>query len=308
MVSLAYDPSTEMQLELKYGGGAAETGRMSAKELGPAIVAMANLLERTAEILYKGRGGIRVDVQGNFKKGSFEVNFLAAVANEGELMAILTRAQVDEVARVLGLTTNEVTPETVIGLIRLQAGRKVKEVETEKGAVHLTFEGDEVRYTTRPAVFEAYRDLEVRSSIDTVVSPLPSENIGHVSVGAAVIERKEARYFSRSLTPAEELNTREFPAILEVLWAKLRGGNKWRFQMGDEQFFAEILDNSFLEKLDRREVGFLAHDYLDCTLRIVSRKVGRRIVNDRYVVKVHGKRAVAQEVQGDLLPTQVPPA
>lgn len=48
--------AAEMEFALKYDGPAVETGRMSARELGPAILATAVLLERTSELVY-GEGG-----------------------------------------------------------------------------------------------------------------------------------------------------------------------------------------------------------------------------------------------------------
>lgn len=45
-------PPEEMELNLKYSGQPVREGRMSGRELGPALFGMAEVLERTAAVMY----------------------------------------------------------------------------------------------------------------------------------------------------------------------------------------------------------------------------------------------------------------
>src|SRR5690349_3150194 len=63
------------QFQITYSGEALENNEMDVRELAPALIAIADLLEESNNVINGGSTKIIVNVHGSFKSGSFGIDF-----------------------------------------------------------------------------------------------------------------------------------------------------------------------------------------------------------------------------------------
>jgi hypothetical protein len=285
-----------MKFELRYTGSAVENGRMDARVLGPAILGIAEVLEGTSEAIYADRGRLRVEVDADFQQGSFLIEFVAG-ANVTQLIP-LGLQELANIAQIAGFTGGSIW--SVVKLIRWQRGRKIKRVEPEEQTdrIRITIENQTIIIPRD--TYSAFANPEVRQGFEDLVKPLQQEGIRAVEVSAGergreVIRSEEAPLFAKSLLPQQKLPPQDRKAFLEVLSPTFKEGNKWEFRHNNQTFHAEILDQSFLQKVRRREITFGQGDTLRVLMRIEETIDGAKVHAARKIVQVLQYYPASQE-------------
>lgn len=277
-------PNPEMKLSIKYNGPTVESGRMDAVELGPAIFGVGKMFTETAKTLYGDETKVRLDVKADFEHGSFGIEFLASSASP-DLLPGLTLDEIATIATLLGLAGGG----GVLGVIRWLRGRDIDQAEeTEDG---YTLHVHDESLTINIDEYRAFVNPDVRRGYQALVEPMEDEGVDSVDLRAEGqeaerIERDERKYFEGASPPEEEVSTDESRRVLEVISVSFKEGNMWRFAEGEATYYAEIVDEDFLERVDEHEVTFGKGDALLVRMETRTTRAGGQLEYDRKILEV----------------------
>lgn len=278
-------PETEMGFALKYDGPAVERGRMDARDLGPALISVADLLERASELIYGEQGKVRVDVEADFERGSFFID-MAILPEFAGYISHLTREDIQLILAVLGVSGGG----GLVGLLRWLKGRKPDKVEpVDGGRVSITI-NDQSR-TLNFHESKVYLDPRVRSSLEGMVAPLRKDGIDAVEFGpdhtlTERVEKEEASYFEAPARPEAVLSTDEITATVELIAPDFKPDNKWRLQHSGGAFWAKILDDGFLDRVRDRSEVFGAGDALRVRARVTTTRTEVEVKHSWEILEV----------------------
>jgi hypothetical protein len=298
--------SATVHFSIKYDGPALADHQMDVRELAPALIALSNLLEEANKAAYPDSNEVRVQVKGNFKGGSFGVDFIALQTISQQIVTMLTGPQASAAANLSGILQGIglIGGGTygLIGLIKWLKGRK---------PISITKHGDmeifEIRTLEEIETFEVdlvtgrlYRSRVVRQSLAKVLKPLERDGIDVFATGINgvtqnVVTKDELPSFIESAQEADVVSdTTTEGALLQVESAVFKDGNKWRFNDGATTFFAEITDRGFLERVESGSERFGKGDVLVVDLRRVQTITDNGLRLDYKVEWVRQHRAPLQ--------------
>lgn len=264
------DEQPPVRLSVGYDGPALMAGRMDVRTLASAMASVAQLVEDATRLTYGADAGVRIEVSGDFRRGSFSYQIVATA------LAGITPDQVKDVLVWLGLLSAP-TGLTVIGVLKLLRGRKVDRATREGNDVRLIVGNQS--HVVNIQVAQLVLNSPIRANLEGVTQPLDEPGIEVLRTGesdqvpATEITKAERPSFLAPAPVAEALHDDESVTVLQLISPVFRIGNKWQFAYpGEAAFFAPILDRGFLTKLQRREVSFSYGDLVRVRLRtVVSR-------------------------------------
>lgn len=277
LLTMATRSQEDMGFALKYEGPAVERGRMDARELGPALISVANLLERTSQLLWGEGGKVRVDVDADFQQGSFFIDF--AVAPEwADQLSQLNREDLKLILQVLGVTGGG---GGLIALLKWLRGRKPDKVEPQpNGGISISIDAETLTLNVNET--KVYLDQRVRESLDGVVEPIRRAGIDAVEFGpdhqlTERVEKNEAEYFKAPATPEAVLSEDEITATVEVVAPAFKRGNAWRFFHSGGTFWASIADDRFWQQVEKRAELFGAGDVLRVRAKVTTTRTEKDV-------------------------------
>jgi hypothetical protein len=279
-----------MRLEVRYSGPTPDRGRMSAVDLGPAILGLGEMVGQASRVLYGDDTRVRVEVQANPKQASFGIEFFA-VAVGPELLPLLGLQDLAAIAAILGFSGGSAvaTVKGLVWLVRWIRGRKINKVEKVGDQIEITINDESTNITVNE--YKVFVNSEVRRGLKAVVSPLEQEGFERVSVQSEndppqVIEKGESEIFARIPLPEEEISVDRSTAILEIVSPSFRDSYKWRFAQGGTTFFVDILDEKFLAEVAKHSELFGAGDALKVELEIRATRTEDGFGFDRKIIRV----------------------
>lgn len=298
--------SSTVHFSIKYDGPALADHQMDVRELAPALIALSNLLEEANKAAYPDSTEVRVQVKGNFKGGSFGVDFIALQTISQQIVTMLTGPQASAAANLSGILQGIglIGGGTygLIGLIKWLKGRKPTSI-TKRDDMEIF----EIRTLEEIETFEVdlvtgrlYRSRVVRQSLAKVLKPLERDGIDVFATGINgvtqnVVTKDELPSFIESAQEVDVVSdTTTEGALLQVESAVFKDGNKWRFSDGATSFFAEITDRGFLERVESGTERFGKGDVLVVDLRRVQIITDNGLRLDYKVERVRQHRAPLQ--------------
>lgn len=286
----------EMKVTVRFIGPDPDRGRMNAIELGPAIFGLGRMFSRASKILYGDDARVTLEVRADFERASFGIEFIAVAVQLGEVFADLSREDLRLILDVLGITGSG----GLLAILFWLQGRKVDKIEKTGDQVSLTVHDESL--TVNINEYQLLSDSDVREASQALVAPMDREGVEAVEMTAEdespkQIKRAQREYFRRYSLPDEEVSVDRSTAILEVIGPVFREGNRWRFAQGEQDFHAEIVDESFLERVSRHEYVFGRGDALRVRLEIETRREGDKLRFDRRVLEVLEVMTVQQASQ-----------
>lgn len=248
---------------------------MDIKDLAPALLAIADTLEEANLVLNGNRAQVRVQVHASFKTGSFGVDLDVAQKFISHALDFLAND-----VRVVG-SMNLLTILGFIGggsaglvkLVRWLRGRTIRKVEISDENGVATVITDDGSLEVEAKTIELFRSYKVRQSIERAIK-LPLEREGIESVAfvyeervTEVIERHERHYFAAPTSDKLPIDEQEYLTSLQLVSVPMREGYKWRVDDGNGPFTAVVLDEAFVQKMQRSEITFTAGDILVARIR-----------------------------------------
>jgi hypothetical protein len=259
---------TEVQFVLGFDGPAVETGRMDAKVFAPSLFATASLVESAAEALFERGDSVSVQVNADFKRGSFVFDLAAVVVMAGQtVIQNLSISDIDTMLQWLGLRGKR--EDSLLRYLLHYGGKKIERIEPAgPGSVSVHIQGDNNTVVILPEqVVRLLENSRVRDNAYEALLPLKVEGITDFRVGAEkknadlVIQKADLPKFVPPPPPKSKLTDSNAETAVELLSPSFVEGNKWRVSQGGEPFWATITDETFLKKVDEGE-PFAKGDYL----------------------------------------------
>jgi hypothetical protein len=283
----------DVQITVKYDGPAIASGRMDARDLAPAMLATAKLLEHSAVLMYGSSATLKIDVQADFKGGSFAYEIITRLLDAGHLL--YSNMSVSDVV---------ITGSLLIRTLKMARGRAPKEIVTAPEPQIVFHDGDVI--TVNVHVAKLFLNPTVRADVEGAVEPLKRVGIDSFVLttpdDVVGIVKDEVDYFSAPITDAKLLQDRTEPEIVEILSPHFKEGNKWQFALaGEGAFWARVLDEEFLEKVRSREIGIFSGDLYRVQMRVlVTRLPSGKPERVREIIRVDGKEAPGADAQRSL--------
>ncbi len=283
---------------------------MDVRELAPALIALSNMLEEANKVVFPNSGNVKVNIQGNFRGGSFGVDLIAVQTIADQIVSILSGPEaaafsnLKTILESLGLIG--CAGCGLVGLMKWLRGRKPSAIRTEGDQIifEITEESTVESFGVDLVAGKLYQSRVVRKALANVVKPLAREGIDIFASGrngqtTEVIRKEDAAWFEVSESDADIVSdTLSEHVLLQIDSAVFKDDNKWRFNDGSSSFFGEIADRSFIEKINTGVERFGKRDVLVVDLRRVQTVTDHGLKMDYSITRVHEHRLPLQQKLG----------
>ncbi|MCK9608213.1 MAG: hypothetical protein M0R33_17345 [Methylomonas sp.] len=294
------------QFQIVYDGPALEHHEMNVNDLAPALLAIGVLMEEVGNVMHGDKFKIGVSVKGSFKTGCFGIEMVASakslildaidIFNHGNTSAVLNAAG------IVGLIKG--SHNSLIVALRWLKNRKITKTEAlNDGRIRVFIDYDHL--DTEQLTLKLLQNYKIRKAFeDMIAKPLQRDGIESVAVvdpGEAetpvvLIEKTEAGYFITPELGEEKINDQTTVVNLQIASAAFVDGNKWRFSDGTQSFFAEILDEDFLNRVNSNEEAFAKSDILKVKMRICQWLTPKGMRAEYSVLEVLEHRSAMKQI------------
>jgi len=290
-----------------YDGPALAASEMDARELAPALLAIADLLEASTRTLSGGTAKPQINVRGSFQTGSFHIDFALATNLLAQLKGIFSSNAASATANGLAIlgALGFVAKQGASGLVQLiqwMRGRAIKRVEIDGDRALVILEENDDTLEIELAVLRLWRSIAVREALDRVLAPLDRPGVDLFAAGeddgepVARITGDQRAWF-RAPAAADELlldDTRRM--AFSIVSLAFKEDNKWRLYDGAATIHATIADAAFLSRVDQNLVSFSKGDVLICDVRVQQWQASTGARTEYTVVEVLEHRPAARQI------------
>lgn len=304
------------KFEIIYAGPALENNEMDIRELAPALIAVADLLEEANVLINGGGSKINVNVHGSFKSGSFGIDFTVIHNVFQNVISMFNSEGFSAASNLLSLLGLKDIGKGLIWLLQKLRKDKIKKIENvDDNRVRITITRSvtdkktfEETINVDKKVIDLYKSKRIRDALAKVISePLSRDSIVEFRTSAEgsnetiILGKEEKEFFETPLLGDEILGETITEAFLQVVLLSFKEDNKWKFSRGELVFFASIEDPEFLAKIDHNEINFSKDDILKVKLKAKDILTGKGIRSEYTVVEVLEHRTAARQL---LLPME----
>ena len=298
----------DAQFSIIYDGEAVDEGSIDAKELAPALLALAEVIEEAQPLVPELDARISLRVRSDFERGSFEIHLELAklyqqfreLFSGQDASAFANLFQILGIAGVAGLAG-------LFQLIQKAKGRKTTSVTIERSErVKITFEGDRDAVEADARTWRLFQNLRVRKAIEQVIAPLfhkgiDSFEIKHRGRQTLKVNEEEAKYFVAP-TEHEGETVTEVDTRVSIVIANFQQGNKWRVSDGSRTIYVAMEDPNFVRAVQTGQEAFRKGDILNVRLQTRQWMEGNDLKAEFAIIKVHNHEPGPRNLS--LLPDQ----
>lgn len=282
-------PEEVPQFSVIYDGDAVEDGSIDAKDLAPALLAFAELIDETAPLTEGSASRYSLRVRSDFERGSFEIHLELAKLYE-RFVSLFTGPDATAWSaffQILGISG----AIGIFQLLKRAKGRKPTTVTVETSQrVTLTFDGDDPVSVER-GVWALFNNPRARKAIESIIRPLFGRGLNlfklrHKGRDTIEVTDTEAPYFAAP-TEHEGETIAEVDTRLVLLSPSFKPGNKWRVSDGGRSIFVAIEDARFEQAVQTGNESFRKGDILHVRLQTRQWLDGTELKAEHAIVKVH---------------------
>lgn len=293
--------SSHERFHVVYDGPALTEHRMDVRDLAPALIAFADLFSAANKEINGDTAELRVQVNANFKAGSFGIDLLATQQLLSQIKDIFSGHGATAITNAYTIMTMiGFTGGGLIGLLRLLKARRPIKIEQNAASARIwATETESIEIS--PQVLKLYRSSEVRANLEKVMSPLQRVGISELDIVMNErvmlrIEDEEIGSFSGSiLCPDTEIvSDTTSRKILLIESLTFKDGNKWRVHDGVSTYYAPVEDKDFLAEINGGK-QFGKGDVLVVDLRQVQTITAGRLATESTIVRVLEHRQPLQQ-------------
>lgn len=269
----------ESDLLVTYGGPGLDDGRMEARQLAGAILALADLFQEAGELIEPNAPPISVEIQAT-DRGSFMIQMVLVQPDIVDAAVQLFNSE--PATALLNLRTLIIGGggTGLFGLLKWARGRRIARQEPASqpptpGYVSLTMEdGDSAVFPAE--VLTLYRSTTIRKKVEEVVAPLKASGVESMKFQASrttevtlELGSAEADHFAAREDEPEPIGgIQRMTRVASIASLAFSEGNKWRLHDGNSAFWVSIEDQDFLARVDAGELRFGKGDYLQCEIEV----------------------------------------
>lgn len=274
----------EDQLTLEYHGDPVKAGRMDSYEVAAYIIAFSDFLGTVSRKTYGEKIDIKTEIQG-FRKDSFDIDFAFRMGVVTAMLLTQTPLSVKEFI--------ELIRECVKAWIHLN-GKPPKSMlpdSNNKNNLEIENQNGEVFYTTIN-VTNIITDLRAGEAAERFIRKPLEAGLSYIRINSktdgevAKIEEKDASSFVPIVVEKTSLIEQEMQMTLLIESPVFKEGNKWRFSDGQSSFYADIVDEEFLKKVDSGMERFGKGDQLMAKVRFVQSGIFGSLKLERTIIQV----------------------
>ena len=280
--------NSEFSFNLVYDGDDLDVGSIDARDLAPALIAFADLVDFSGRVIVPELPRLTVRVQSGFRKGSFDVGLELANAYD-RFVTLFSGNHVQAwsaLCTVLGLSGTGLWQ-----LLRRAKGRKPRVIEIERSEkIRIVFDGEESEDIPKD-VWALFNHLPTRRAIEHIVEPITKEGIDTLEIrkdGRPMVRvTKDEAPFYKAPTDNENEQIFDNPnSLLVILSPSFREGNKWRVFDGTRNLWVGIEDEGFMTKVQSGVEAFRKGDVLHVTLRTRQWLEGKELKAEHSILEV----------------------
>jgi len=300
-----------VHFSVRYDGPALSNHTMDVRELAPALMALAHLVEEAKKVALPDAPEIRLSVAGNFKSGSFGIDLVAVQSIAEQVFAVLAGHGVTATANLitllnaLGVLRGNEACVGLIELIKRLRGRKPEAIRQDGDRILVQCRDVQTTETIEVDLLTGrlYQSRIVRQNLEKALKPLAREGVDFFAVGQegqahAVVTAEELPFFTAAAEDEETVSDDvSRKVLLQIESAVFREGYKWRFSDGGGAFYAEIADDDFLARVNAGE-RFGKLDVLLVDLQRIQSITDNGLRVRHVIIRVHEHR---EPLQGKLL-------
>ena|SRR2546426_4606295 len=285
----------QVRLALVYDGEALRDGAMDVRDLGPALLALGDMIASAHSIVNaESAEGVSVRAQAEFKSGSFDVKLVVAMAAIESTRQLVMSPHVETIKKTLEALLK--AGNGFMWLIKKLKGKPAKKVTVLDDGERVEVETEDTRVVVHRTVGRLYTDPAVRLKAAQVVSPLWRRDINYVEAHVEGepgerVTKDDAESFAES-TKDSEANMRDVVAedVVTVIKPWLRRGqvrHKWKLTDARGAFNATIEDQGFLDTIESGELAVGALDVFRVLLKTTTTTLhSGRVKREFSVLKV----------------------
>ncbi|MDQ1748168.1 MAG: hypothetical protein QOD07_2431 [Frankiaceae bacterium] len=251
----------QLEFTVFYDGPALAEHRMSVRDLAPALIGLADLLQEASAALSPGEPSPSLDIKAT-NEGSFLIEL--SVIHE-RILHLLSSPDALSLAVLVTLTTG------ANGLLSLLKRKREsnRQEELANGGLRITLP-DNTTIEYPPSVIVLSHQPGVRRAVQAVIAPLNREGIDALEIREAPQGPATVRITSDDLPAieaaiAEEgrslITDQRYTATLTITSPNFQAG-KWRLNDGQNNYWMKVEDPQFQGRIDRHEVKFGKDDRL----------------------------------------------
>jgi len=296
-----------VHFSVRYDGPALSNHTMDVRELAPALLALAHLVEEANKVALPDAAEVRLSVEGNFKSGSFGIDLVAIQSVAEQVISLLAGHGVTATANLitllnaLGFLRGNETCVGLIALIKRLRGRKPATIRQEGDRVLITCNDTQTTETIEVDLLtgKLYQSRVVRQNLEKSLKPLAREGVDFFAVGQdgqahTVVTAQELEMFTAAAEDEETVSDDvSRNVLLQIESTVFKEGNKWRFSDGGLAFHAEIADEAFLAKVNAGE-RFGKLDVLRVDLQRIQSITDSGLKIRHVITRVHEHREPLQ--------------
>ncbi len=289
--------NNSIHFSIKYDGPALQSHQMDVRDLAPALLALSNLLEESNKIIYPDSNEVRVQIQGNFKAGSFGVDLVMLQDFAHQVIDLFAgkngtaAANLATILDAIGLCS---LGTGLIALLKFLKGRKPSSIKYSDDKVIFEIIENECIETMEVDLVTAklFKTKVVRQSLTKVMKPLTLDGVDYFACGQhgkadSVVTKEEVDAFVFSDSDVNIVSDVVLEGVLLTIEsAVFKKDNKWRFHDGALSFYAEIADVEFLSRTELGLERFGKNDVLIVDLRRVQSITDNGLKLDYIISKV----------------------
>jgi hypothetical protein len=260
-----------------YDGPAVADGEMDVSQLASSLLALGKLIENTDAIITGESGRVRVKVQSDVKRGSFDVGIAISFADHA-WQAVTAWAMTPtgvgtiSILSLLGFNAKDGT-KGLIQVVRWLNGRRVAQRTQLQDGNTTIITDDGASLTISDPVARLVDDPTIRQPLERFTEPLREDGVEEIRFeagGVGPVERiaeSEASAFTAA-AGAAPTSTSRYPATYQIKRLYFERGKKWRLSNGSQTIMAAIEDDVFWRSVEASDVSFASSDYLVCQVRM----------------------------------------
>lgn len=303
----------EAKARIAYTGPALENGAMDVKDLAPALIAFAELVENASHAIGLQQN-VRVMLnQDSINKGSFDITFVLGAETILEqaklIMGWADESGFKDLMEVLGWPITSAAGYGIFKLVKWVKGRTVTGIKHRPdGNAEITV-NDADKIVVAESTLKVFLDVNCRINLEKVVKPLKTEGIDSFELrnpdklqdktAIESIPKEDLIHFKApSAKPFEDEIPEPLPEqeiLVRIVLINFEDG-KWKFTDGTNTFWATMDDEVFNAKVKHREISFASGDMLKIRYRIQQLVKNGTLSSEYKVTKVIEIRKRPQQI------------
>lgn len=281
-------PMPDYAFSVTYDGPALDSNSMLVRDLAPALVAFADMIDDARRIEYPTATtpglAIAATTPGSFNivLHLVEAGFFQKVAdlfNSAPVTAVVNGGQL--VSWVIG------------GLVIAGQHRRIRRIQNDQpreGWARITLVDETTLDLPLPSVRLA-QDVDFRRHARDAVIPLQPGTIDRLTVtsreSSVTVNADQVGAFALPDIPEQLINDSTYDTVVRLVNISFANDHKWKVSDGDTTFWVQLLDQDFLNRVQRNEESFRSGDLLRVKIQARQwRASDGDVRNERVVIEV----------------------